>query len=66
MALASIVYDESSEQVKLGLDADVVEIIHKVLENNVNWHGVPPHFVNILNQLGDDFKAFLHLNGVQT
>jgi hypothetical protein len=66
MALSSLVYDEGSEQVKLALDADVVEIIHKLLENNVMWMDVPKPNADILNQLGDDFKAFLHLNGVPT
>lgn len=66
MALTSLVYDEGSEQVKLGLDVDLVELLDKLLKDHVDWRNVSHAQSQLLNSLGDDFRAFLHLNGVQT
>lgn len=66
MAVASLIYDEGSEQIKLGIDLDVVELLDKLLREHVNWRDVSHAHAQILNSLGDDFKAFMHLNGVPT
>lgn len=65
MAVTQLVYSEASEEILLGLNPDQISLIHTLLKTS-NYDLLPGHLVQAANQMGDDFTAYLHLNGVET
>lgn len=65
MAVTQLVYSEASEQILLGLDPDQISLVHLLLKTS-DYSLLPEYLVKTANQMGDDFTAYLHLNGVET
>jgi len=66
MALAPMVWDESTEQIVLGFDETLVELLHQVFKHGVDWGRLTQPQIDMINTLGDDISAYLHLKGVKT
>lgn len=66
MALAPMVYDENTEQILLGFDESLVELLHHVFKDATEWGRLTQPQIDMINTLGDDIAAYLHLKGVET
>lgn len=66
MVLAPLIYDENTEQIMLGFDESLVELLHHVFKGAISWDRLTQPQIDMINTLGDDISAYLHLKGVKT